>query len=247
MANHILKVLTVAGALSLAEPTAAQDCRLALVLALDVSSSVDTREDRLQREGLAHALTSPEVVRAFLAGDPVALYAFQWSGPASQVPLLPGWVMVDSEEDLAWVAQVMVESERASSRYHTALGAALAHAAAAITAAPECRARTVDVSGDGVNNEGPEPQAVYGTPAFDGVTVNALIVRRPPEQERRAAWVDESGPLVGWFHSVVLHGPGAFGMVADGFEDYERAMIAKLRRELEVPLVSDEIGGADAG
>ena len=65
--------------LGLAAPATAQDCRLALVLALDVSGSVSAREDRLQRQGLAAALLAPEVRRAFASGDPVALYVVQWS------------------------------------------------------------------------------------------------------------------------------------------------------------------------
>ena len=68
--------------LGLTSPAMAQDCRLALVLALDVSSSVDAIEDRLQRDGLARALLAPEVVRAFVTGEPVALFAFEGSSPS---------------------------------------------------------------------------------------------------------------------------------------------------------------------
>ena len=57
--------------LGLAAPASGEDCRLALVLALDVSGSVDPMEDRLQREGLARALLAPEVVQAFLRDEPV--------------------------------------------------------------------------------------------------------------------------------------------------------------------------------
>jgi hypothetical protein len=80
-----------AALLRLASPAVAGDCRLALVLALDVSSSVDRHEHRLQRQGLARALLAPEVVRAFLIGDPVALYVFEWSGLSTLAPFPPGW------------------------------------------------------------------------------------------------------------------------------------------------------------
>ena len=93
-----------AGALSHAGSAAAEGCRLALVLALDISSSVDAEEDRLQREGLASALLAPEVAQAFLAGDPVALFAFEWSGSRVQAALLPGWVTVRSEAELRGAA-----------------------------------------------------------------------------------------------------------------------------------------------
>ena len=101
--------------LALASPALAQECRLALVLALDVSSSVDRSEDRFQREGLARALMAPEVVRAFLAGAPVALYVFEWSGPFHHVTLPPGWQMVETEEDLTRIAASCVRAVRPSS------------------------------------------------------------------------------------------------------------------------------------
>jgi hypothetical protein len=53
--------------------------------------------------------------------------------------------------------------------------------------------------------------------------------------------------LAAWFSDAVLHGPGAFSVVAEGFEDYERALTAKLVRELEMPLVSSLSATADAG
>jgi hypothetical protein len=192
---------------------AAQDCRLALVLALDVSSSVDTEEDRLQREGLARALVAPEVVRAFLAGGPVALAAFEWSGSMSQVALFPGWEMVDDAGDL---------------QLPTGVGAALGHAADLLRDGPDCRARTVDVSGDGLHNEGYSPAQAYRAFPFDGVTVNALII---------GGAGGEDAQLVAWFQAEVLRGPGAFSIYADGYEAYEEAMQAKLLRELELPAV----------
>ena len=60
--------------MALTAPAASAQCRLALVLAIDVSSSVDAEEDALQRRGLATALRAPEIQRAFFASDlPVAL------------------------------------------------------------------------------------------------------------------------------------------------------------------------------
>ena len=150
----------VAALYRLASPASAQECRLALVLALDVSASMDSEDDRLQRQGLAGALLAPEVVQAFLAGDPVALYVFQWSGAGSQTPVLPDWALVHDAEDLSRIAAAIAASPRIAGQEPTALGSALVHATRALARAPACRARTVDVSGDGESNEGPEPKAV---------------------------------------------------------------------------------------
>jgi hypothetical protein len=217
--------------LGLAIPASGEDCRLALVLALDVSGSVDPMEDRLQREGL---------VRAFLRDEPVAVFVFEWASISYQEDLTPDWQMVRSEEDLARIAAVIdtsrgqaEEGSRANAG-GTAMGAALVHAALALGRAPDCHAQTVDVSGDGENNAGIGPEIVYESPLLDGVTVNALIIDRL----RAKALQPQEIRLVSWFQAHVLHGPGAFWILAEGYLDHERAIKAKLLRELEVPTVS---------
>jgi hypothetical protein len=219
-------------------PALAQNCRLALVLALDVSTSVDAAEDQLQRNGLASALLAPEVVRAFLTGEPVALFVFEWSSPSYQMELTPGWQMVENEEDLARVAAALrpgsgPEGARQNRAGTTGLGTALVYAAAVLSRGPPCAAQTVDISGDGENNEGIRPRDAYQDPRFDSVTVNALIIDRL----RVKATPPEEIPLVVWFDAHVLHGPDAFWILAEDYEDYERAMKVKLLRELSIPVV----------
>ena len=226
--------------LGLTSPALAQDCRLALVLALDVSTSVDAAEDQLQRSGLAHALLAPEVVQGFLDGEPVALFIFEWSSPYYQMDLTLGSQMVDSEEDLARVAAALrtgsgLEGARQNRAGTTGLGTALVYAAAALSRGPPCAAQTVDISGDGENNEGIRPGVAYRDPRFDDVTVNALIVDRL----RVKAVPPEDIDLVVWFDAHVLHGPNAFWILAEDYEDYERAMKVKLLRELSLPVVGE--------
>jgi Protein of unknown function (DUF1194) len=237
----------MAALLGLASPALAEDCRLALVLALDVSSSVDVAEHRLQREGLVQALLAPEVVRAFLAGDPVALYAFEWSSPSTQVSISSGWQTIAGEEDLLRIAAHLAAHRRIG-RHNphpsTGVGAALAYATTVLQEGPDCRARTVDISGDGVNNDGFGPDVAYAAYPFDGVTVNALVVRGAQHNIRLS---ETEAELVAWFAAEVLQGPGAFLVVAAGYEDFERAMIAKLLRELEVPVASGALVADPAG
>jgi hypothetical protein len=231
-------LLLVAWGMALTGEASAQDCRLALVLALDVSSSVDESEDRLQREGLARAMLAPEVRRAFFAGDPVALFVFEWSGQHSHVPLLPGWVLLESEAELERAAGTILKSRRSRSNLPTAVGAALGHAATRLRDAPDCRAKIVDVAGDGIHNDGFPPRMAYENFPLDDVTVNALIV---------GGAGGEDGQLVAWFQAEVLHGPGAFSVYTRGYWDYERAMEAKLLKELELPVVGGVPAGGDAG
>ncbi len=227
----------IALCLLLAGPVSA--CRLALVLALDISSSVDPNEDRLQRQGLAAALTDPDVVAAFLASpDPVALTAFEWSGRYNQTELLP-WTMMTTEGDVTAAAARIAGSRRSTSEFPTALGYALGHAAGLLANGPDCAARTVDVAGDGVTNDGFGPAQAYETFPFAGVTVNGFVI----------ADVDNGATmeLFSYYRRVVLHGPGAFLESAQGYADYARGMRRKLLRELGLPMIGGAVAAGPAG
>ena len=207
-----------------ASGAAAVECRLALALALDVSSSVDAAEDQLQRGGLVAALTAPEVVEAFFAADmPVALAVYEWSGRYNQEILLD-WVLIDSPLKLIEAAEVVAASKRSHNDFPTAMGYALGFGANLLERAPRCLRKTIDMAGDGQNNEGFRPAAAYREFAFSDVTVNGLVVNA-------ADFEGELG-LISFYQGEVLHGPGAFLVIANGFEDYERAMRRKLEREL---------------
>ncbi|SLN21745.1 DUF1194 domain-containing protein [Pseudooctadecabacter jejudonensis] len=213
--------------------TPAQACRLALVLAMDVSNSVDADEDALQRQGLATALIAPAVRDAFLASDqPVALTVYEWSGRHHQRMMLD-WTMIDSEVALQAAAQKVATTPRFYYEFPTAIGYALGHAASLLDTAPVCDAQTIDVSGDGVNNDGfsaHEAVAVFG---LDDVTINGLVIDVPEDAILRQGQLD----LVSYYAQNVISGPGAFIEVAAGFEDFARAMEMKLIRELGVIMV----------
>ncbi len=217
-----VKGLTLALGLALAGPAAAE-CRLALALALDVSSSVDAAEDRLQREGLAAALTSDEIVEAILSvpGQSVALTAFEWSGRYQQEMML-GWVILDSREAIFSAARRIVQSQRRHTEFPTAIGYAIGFAAGLFAQAPPCLAQTLDISGDGRNNDGFIPALAYENFPLNEVTVNGLVIG------------GMGIGLRGYYEREVIKGPGAFVEQATGFADFERAMRRKLLRELQV-------------
>ena len=210
--------------LGLVAPAGAAECRLALALALDVSSSVDVTEDQLQRGGVVAALISPDVEAAFFAADqPVALAVYEWSGRYNQEIILD-WALIDSRAALVSAAETIANSTRSHNDFPTAMGYALGYGATLLQRAPPCLRKTIDMAGDGQNNEGFSPQAAYREFPFDEITVNGLVVNA-------ADYEGEVG-LIAFYQSEVLHGPGAFMVIADGFEDYERAMRIKLEREV---------------
>ena len=202
---------------------------MALLLALDVSSSVDAVQDQLQRGGLVSALTSPEVGAAFFAVDaPVALAVYEWSGRYNQEVGLD-WVLIDSPAALLSAAETIAASTRSHNEFPTAMGYALGYGAEMLRRAPNCLYKTIDMAGDGQNNEGFGPQLAYREFPFQDVTVNGLVVN--------AAEFASETELIAFYRDEVLWGPGAFMEVAQGFEDYERAMRRKLERELTPPVI----------
>jgi len=210
-----------AGALALSSPAMAQDqCRLALQLGLDVSASVDQAEYQLQIDGLAAALLDPVVIEAFLNGSgPVALSVFEWSGRFQQDVLID-WIMVTSEADLLIIAERILNSTRGTEDYPTALGYALGFAATRFHEAPDCLFQTLDISGDGQNNDGFPPVAAFEHFDFDGVTVNGLAIG------------GASREIENYYAAEVIHGPGAFVEYALNHDDFAAAMRRKLEREL---------------
>ncbi len=225
----MIRAAALAVTLFAAVPAWAVECRLALVLALDVSSSVDAAEDRLQRQGLAAALLAPEVRQAFFASDlPVALTVFEWSGRYNQEVLLD-WVMIRHPSALGFAAEQIASSERSHNDFPTAMGYALAFASGLLQRGPTCLTQTIDLAGDGSNNEGFLPEAAYEEFPFDGVTVNGLVVN--------AAEFESETQLIDFFLRDVIRGPGAFIEIAQGFSDYEAAMRRKLEREVRPPSI----------
>ena len=205
--------------------TPAEACRLALVLALDVSSSVDATEDRLQRSGLAAALRAPEVEAAFFASpNPVALQVFEWSGQRNQTDLMD-WMLIRSPADLRLAADRLAGSTRSTRDMPTAMGYALGYAAIKLQQAPDCLFKTIDMAGDGANNDGFSPANAYAAFPFDGVTVNGLVIVAP-----------DATPQT-YYETEVIRGPNAFVEVAEGFADFENAMRRKLLRELSAQVI----------
>lgn len=208
---------------------AAVECRLALLLAMDVSSSVDAAEDALQRGGLVSSLISPEVKQAFFDADlPVALAVYEWSGRYNQEVLLD-WTLIRDEATLLRAAERIASSKRSHNDFPTAMGYALGYGAGMFERAPTCLAKTLDMAGDGQNNEGFSPRQAYANFPFDGITVNGLVVNG-------ADFEAETG-LIAFYKGQVIRGPGAFVEIAQGFEDYEQAMRRKLERELSAPVM----------
>lgn len=214
-------VLLILALWAATEPARAQaQCALSLVLAVDVSSSVDERDYRLQMDGLAATFRDPEIRAAIARVGGIQVTAFEWSGRRQQVEIAP-WTYLAGDAAAFALADRLQAHPRRYSAFPTALGYALGHAVLLFRSTPlECARRVIDVSGDGVNNEGFSPGLAYANFPFAGVQVNGLVI------------AGASPDPVAFYREEVLYGPGAFLEVADGFADFEAAMKRKLLREI---------------
>jgi Ca-activated chloride channel family protein len=198
----------------------AHGCAIALVLAMDVSGSVDPGEYRLQTEGLAHALEDPAVADA-LTGAQAAIAVVQWSGVGEQATAI-GWRRMTDAGAVRGLAAEVRSMPRVYDGSDTAVGGALRHAARAFDAVPDCWRRIVDLSGDGPENAGHDIGRARAEAVAAGIEINALAI-------------EEAGVAVSTFYRRWAIGPGGFVEMATGHLDYARAIRAKLLRELARP------------
>ncbi|WP_299294600.1 DUF1194 domain-containing protein [uncultured Tateyamaria sp.] len=204
-------------ALLLCLSTPARACDLALLLAVDVSGSVDRDEYRIQMDGLALALRDGIVADALIEQQAqVALV--QWTGASRQRQTVP-WTQIATYADVLAFADRVAEDPRVWRNYSTAIGEALVVSRAALDQMAHCTRRVIDVSGDGVSNEGIEPATQREAMVQAGITVNALAIET------------DATDLTGYFYENLITGPGAFVATARGFEDYPEQIKRKLQRE----------------
>lgn len=139
--------------LLLASP--ARACELALLLAVDVSGSVDADEYRIQMDGMAHALRDGIVADALISQE-AQLSLVQWTGASRQRQTIP-WTQIETYQDVLDLAHRIEGDPRVWRNYSTAIGEALAVSRAAFMPVENCLRKVIDLSGDGVSNEGVEP------------------------------------------------------------------------------------------
>ncbi len=210
--------LTASTALSVPKP--AQSCELALLLAIDISGSVDDAEYRLQVDGTADALQDPDIIAALLQGE-VAVAVVQWSAVGMQKLVQP-WQVMHSRADIADFATQARAQERAFGKADTAVADAIRFASAQFNATPDCRRRVIDISGDGVQNAGSSLPVARAEAIGRGITLNAIAI-------------EGIGLTITEFYRRTVITKDGFVLTARGHLDYPRAIRAKLLREIVVP------------
>jgi len=230
--THVL-VLLVLACLGPAGHARAEEVDLKLVLAADVSRSVDDREFALQREGYAAAFRDPRVMRAIRSGPlgRIAVCFFEWSGTESQ-KLVIDWTVIGDIESAGYFADRLMREPRSAAN-RTAIGAAIDTSVKLFdVTAVESERRVIDVSGDGTNTNGRPPILARDDAVAQDITINALVILSPEPMPWNPEHTHPPGGLENYFKINVIGGPGAFTIVVEGFETFAEAVTNKLVKEI---------------
>jgi hypothetical protein len=206
---------------------------LLLVLAADISRSVDERKFRLQREGYAAALVDPNVLRAMTGGPQggIALSFIEWSSDGDQLVVMD-WTRVATETEARAASQRIRDAPRAFMG-RTAIGAAIDFALAHLGRSPfQALRRAIDVSGDGTNNSGRPVTMARDAAIAQNVTINGLVILSDVPLPSNPMHTHPPGGLTAYYQNNVIGGPSAFVSEAEGFEAFGRSLISKLIKEI---------------
>lgn len=200
-----------------------------LVIAVDVSYSMDPDEQALQREGYVLALTSKEFLQALRQGahGKIAVTYFEWAGQSDQKILMP-WRVIDGPESAdAVAAEIARAPYRRASR--TSISGALRFAKPLFDDSDyKGLRRVIDLSGDGANNAGPLVEITRDDVLAAGITINGLpiMLKRPYTGTMDIENLDE------YYEDCVIGGPGAFVIPIREREKFIEATRTKLVLEV---------------
>jgi hypothetical protein len=209
---------------------------VALVLAADVSSSINQERFRLQREGYAAAMTNPNVLRAIRDSEHgrIAVTYFEWAGSGSQQVIIP-WTIISNADEAEAIAERLINTPRPFGG-STSISGAIDYAVYLLEASPyrDVR-RVIDVSGDGVNNEGRSTQAARDDALARNIAINGLVIMadQQAQQQSRNAWRPANEPpLDEFYRDNVVGGMGAFVIAINDFDVFGYAIVNKMVREV---------------
>lgn len=213
----------------LASPASAAppEVDVALVLAVDISYSMDPDELELQRQGYVQAMRSPEFEKAVKDGihGRVALAYLEWAGPQSQHVIAPMTILEGAESIAEFAATVARAQTRRA--YRTSISAAIDTSVRLLEDSGIAALRQViDVSGDGPNNQGRPVTQARDDAVAKGISINGL-----PILLKRPSYLDIDDLDV-YYRSCVIGGPGAFVITIRDRAQFAEAIRTKLIQEV---------------
>ena len=226
-------VLAFASALFAASPARTEPVDLLLVLAADVSRSVDSQKFQLQREGYAAALADPRVIDAIQSGrrGRIGVLFLEWSGFGNQKVVID-WTVVDGPKTAQAFGDRLLESPR-SFADRTSISGGIDAAVAQLARAPfEAQRRTIDVSGDGTNNAGRDVGLARDEALALGISINGLVILSDTPLPWNPEHTNPPGGLTKYYRDNVIGGPGSFVLEAKDFNSFGEAIVKKMIAEI---------------
>jgi hypothetical protein len=211
----------------------AETVDLLLVLAADVSRSIDDGEFQLQRKGYAAALTDPRVLRAIAGGrnHAIGITFIEWSGQSDQ-NVVVDWTVIRDEEGAGGVAATILSAPR-SFLGRTSISAAIDFAMERFSAAKiQGDKKVIDISGDGTNNSGRAVTEARDQAVGAGVSINGLAIINTQASPGYAFHTQPPGGLPKYYEENVIGGPGAFLLQVENFDTFGEAITRKLTTEI---------------
>jgi hypothetical protein len=233
MIKILLTVIVAGMALIPTAALAADDVDLLLVLAADVSRSIDAAKFQLQREGYAAAISDPRVLDTIRSGHSgrIGLTFVEWSGVGAQHVVID-WMTVGDAASAKDFGDRLIEAPR-SFADRTSISGAIEFAMDQFTHTPFASVRrTIDISGDGTNNAGRDVTALRDEAIAKGVTINGLVILSENPMSWNPDHTNPPGGLDNYYRNNVIGGPGAFVMVAQNFNSFGQAIISKMIAEV---------------
>jgi hypothetical protein len=212
---------------------AAEQVDLLLVLASDVSRSVDAAKFKLQRDGYVAAISNPRVIEAIKSGPHgrIAICFIEWSGVGAQKVVID-WTIIDGAKAAQDFTSQLDEAQR-SFADRTSISGGIDFAMGQLERAPfQATRRTIDVSGDGTNNSGRDVTAARDEALAQGVTINGLVILSEQPLSWNADHTNPPGGLDAYYRNNVTGGPNSFVMVAENFNTFGQAILNKLVAEV---------------
>ena len=233
-ALRTIVVATLMATTSWAFTHAAERVDLVLMLAADVSGSMDESKFELQRSGYAAAFSDRRVMEAIRAGASgrIAVAFVEWSGIWQQKTVID-WTMISNDKTARQFGDRIMEAPRAFARNSTSISAGIDFAVTQLDRAPyEARRRVIDVSGDGDNNSGRDVTAARDGAVANGITINGLVILTQTQTPSYSTHTNPAGGLASYYRNNVIGGPGAFVMVAENFNSFGNVLVKKLITEI---------------
>jgi Protein of unknown function (DUF1194) len=231
--TSLVFVAIVAAILVPAAASAAEDVDLLLVLAVDVSRSIDATKFQLQREGYAAAVADPHVLEAIRTGRTgrIGLTFVEWSGVGAQKVVID-WTAIGDADSAKGFGDRLLEAPR-SFADRTSISGAIEFAMGQFAKAPyEAARHTIDVSGDGTNNAGRDVATLRDEAVAKGITINGLVILSDNPMSWNPDHTNPPGGLANYYRNNVVGGPSAFVMVAENFNSFGQAIVKKMIAEV---------------